>query len=154
MGTSTQTKHVFVTGGVVSSLGKGLTASSLGSLLVARGLLLAGGLYAFSAAPEGANAGTALIFTAVPAALMLACALMAMAIRRKKVVGMVGIHAGLALPLLFTIAYAGRAWGIDDPDKFYLRNTLWFLAVVSLVAFGAILAMRPRKSERVAPQAG
>jgi len=32
------TKHVFVTGGVASSLGKGLTASSLGSLLVARGL--------------------------------------------------------------------------------------------------------------------
>ena len=32
------TKHVFVTGGVVSSLGKGLTASSLGSLLVKRGL--------------------------------------------------------------------------------------------------------------------
>ena len=32
------TKHVFVTGGVVSSLGKGLTASSLGSLLKARGL--------------------------------------------------------------------------------------------------------------------
>ncbi len=38
VGNSTQTKHVFVTGGVVSSLGKGLTASSLGSLLVARGL--------------------------------------------------------------------------------------------------------------------
>ncbi|SDE43301.1 CTP synthase [Auraticoccus monumenti] len=34
----TTTKHVFVTGGVVSSLGKGLTASSLGSLLIARGL--------------------------------------------------------------------------------------------------------------------
>jgi len=32
------TKHIFVTGGVASSLGKGLTASSLGSLLVARGL--------------------------------------------------------------------------------------------------------------------
>ncbi|AZZ39228.1 CTP synthase [Acidipropionibacterium jensenii] len=32
------TKHVFVTGGVVSSLGKGLTASSLGSLLKSRGL--------------------------------------------------------------------------------------------------------------------
>lgn len=31
-------KHVFVTGGVASSLGKGLTASSLGNLLVARGL--------------------------------------------------------------------------------------------------------------------
>ncbi|HKD97501.1 MAG TPA: CTP synthase [Micromonosporaceae bacterium] len=33
-----QTKHIFVTGGVASSLGKGLTASSLGSLLTARGL--------------------------------------------------------------------------------------------------------------------
>ena len=32
------TKHIFVTGGVVSSLGKGLTASSLGQLLTARGL--------------------------------------------------------------------------------------------------------------------
>ncbi len=31
-------KHVFVTGGVASSLGKGLTASSLGTLLKARGL--------------------------------------------------------------------------------------------------------------------
>jgi CTP synthase len=32
------TKHIFVTGGVVSSLGKGLTAASLGHLLTARGL--------------------------------------------------------------------------------------------------------------------
>ena len=31
-------KHIFVTGGVASSLGKGLTASSLGNLLMARGL--------------------------------------------------------------------------------------------------------------------
>ncbi|CAB4875765.1 unannotated protein [freshwater metagenome] len=32
------TKHIFVTGGVVSSLGKGLTAASLGNLLTRRGL--------------------------------------------------------------------------------------------------------------------
>ena len=32
------TQHIFVTGGVASSLGKGLTASSLGNLLTARGL--------------------------------------------------------------------------------------------------------------------
>jgi len=32
------TKHIFVTGGVASSLGKGLTASSLGRLLVTRGI--------------------------------------------------------------------------------------------------------------------
>ncbi len=35
---ATPTKHLFVTGGVASSLGKGLTASSLGSLLKSRGL--------------------------------------------------------------------------------------------------------------------
>ena len=38
MAASQPTKHVFVTGGVASSLGKGLTASSLGNLLKARGL--------------------------------------------------------------------------------------------------------------------
>ncbi|MCP4807386.1 MAG: CTP synthetase, partial [Proteobacteria bacterium] len=31
------TKHIFVTGGVVSSLGKGLTTASLGMILEARG---------------------------------------------------------------------------------------------------------------------
>ena len=35
---SAQTKFIFVTGGVVSSLGKGITAASLGRLLKARGL--------------------------------------------------------------------------------------------------------------------
>ena len=38
MGQQHVTKHLFVSGGVASSLGKGLTASSLGRLLVARGL--------------------------------------------------------------------------------------------------------------------
>ena len=38
MGQGHVTKHLFVTGGVASSLGKGLTASSLGRLLVARGI--------------------------------------------------------------------------------------------------------------------
>ena len=35
---SKQVKYVFVTGGVVSSLGKGITAASLGRLLKSRGL--------------------------------------------------------------------------------------------------------------------
>ena len=38
MGQPHVTKHLFVTGGVASSLGKGLTASSLGRLLTSRGL--------------------------------------------------------------------------------------------------------------------
>ncbi|MDX5380141.1 MAG: CTP synthase, partial [Actinomycetes bacterium] len=39
--TSDVPRHIFVTGGVASSLGKGLTASSLGHLLRARGLTVA-----------------------------------------------------------------------------------------------------------------
>lgn len=35
------TKYIFVTGGVVSGLGKGITAASLGRLLKARGLKIA-----------------------------------------------------------------------------------------------------------------
>ena len=35
------TKHVFVTGGVVSGLGKGITAASLGRLLKMRGYKVA-----------------------------------------------------------------------------------------------------------------
>jgi hypothetical protein len=35
---TTSTKYIFVTGGVVSSLGKGIAAASLGRLLVERGL--------------------------------------------------------------------------------------------------------------------
>ncbi|MEV2274810.1 CTP synthase [Nocardiopsis sp. NPDC049922] len=38
MAAAASTKHIFVTGGVASSLGKGLTASSLGRLLKSRGL--------------------------------------------------------------------------------------------------------------------
>ncbi len=37
-------KYIFVTGGVVSSLGKGLAASSIGCLLESRGLQVALGL--------------------------------------------------------------------------------------------------------------
>src|SRR3990172_3162581 len=36
--TKKKTKYIFVTGGVVSSLGKGLAAASLGALLESRGL--------------------------------------------------------------------------------------------------------------------
>ena len=37
----TKTRYVFITGGVVSSLGKGITAASLGRILKSRGLRVA-----------------------------------------------------------------------------------------------------------------
>src|SRR4051812_27799689 len=38
MGSNQQTRYIFITGGVVSSLGKGIAAASLGRLLVERGM--------------------------------------------------------------------------------------------------------------------
>ncbi|MCA9602388.1 MAG: CTP synthetase, partial [Myxococcales bacterium] len=38
MSNKKRTKYVFVTGGVVSSIGKGLAAASMGALMEARGL--------------------------------------------------------------------------------------------------------------------
>ena len=38
-------KYIFITGGVVSSLGKGLTAAALGTLLENRGLKLGHGVW-------------------------------------------------------------------------------------------------------------
>ena len=50
------TKFVFVTGGVASSLGKGLTASSLGNLLTARGLTV-GETFFLAFSPERVDPG-------------------------------------------------------------------------------------------------
>ena len=51
------TKYIFVTGGVVSSLGKGITASSIGKLLQARGLqVLQGPVFGRRARLAGAAA--------------------------------------------------------------------------------------------------
>ncbi len=46
------TKYIFVTGGVVSGLGKGITAASLGRLLKARGLKVAAQKLAMSRKTE------------------------------------------------------------------------------------------------------
>ena len=40
MKTKHKTKYIFVTGGVISGLGKGITAASIGKILSSRGLLV------------------------------------------------------------------------------------------------------------------
>lgn len=151
-------------------------------------MIIAGGI-AFALAPEGAKATTALAVPAACGLLMILSGLLSKAIEKKYVLGMIGIHLGLILPLLFAIVIGIRAvktgdavtayhdtnaaWQADpaaasgadsasrraaffeaaqapDHDKSYLRNTLWFLTVASVIAFGAILATRPKKGDRTA----
>lgn len=62
-------------------------------------VLFVGGLTYF-VAPPGANAVTALIISIVAALAMTTCAVMSLMIDSKRVLGMIGIHLGLLLPLL------------------------------------------------------
>lgn len=76
-------------------------------------LVLAAGLYAFTAAPAGANPATALIMSGVAAGLMLMAAVFASMIGRNRAIGTAGVIAGIALSLLFAASngwIASRRW--------------------------------------------
>lgn len=151
-------------------------------------LVLVGlGLYAFNQAPNPRAAATALIVPSIYAALMIVSGLCALLIARHRRIGMIGIHLGLVLPLLFAAVTAQRAWSTTsklqnypaalsafttalaadpelsdfnsrkaffkdrsspDHDTTYLRNTLWSIVGVSVLTFGALLAVRPRPAQR------
>jgi len=72
-------------------------------------LMVGGGVTAFALAPHGANAKTALIVPVVCAGAMVFSALMSLQIERAKVIGMIGIHVGLVLPLVFAAVIGFRA---------------------------------------------
>lgn len=109
------------------------------------------GFVAYFMAPPTANAGTALIVSSGSAAVMVICAAMAGAIHRKRTVGMIGIHAGLLLPMLFAVLFAFRAYKTysgGDPDKRYLAIILTIMAVGSVIAFVALAMTRPKPEQR------
>ncbi len=114
------------------------------------GFLIACGIVAYFMAPPDANATTALIIPAASGVLMVICAVMAGMLHRKRAVGMIGIHAGLVLPLLFAIAFGVRAYGAfgAGEDKRYLAVILSILTVASIITFIAILVTRPKPEAR------
>ena len=75
-------------------------------------VMVAGGVTAYALAPEGANAKTALIVPVVCAGAMVLSALLSLQIERVYVLGMIGIHLGLVLPLLIAGAVGFRAVGV------------------------------------------
>jgi hypothetical protein len=116
------------------------------------GFLIACGLVAYFMAPAGANATTALIVPSVAAGLMIVFGAMASAFPRNRTVGMVGIHVGMVLPILFAAAFGYRAVNTfkgGDESKQYLAWILTVMATASLAAFVAILSARPAKQMRV-----
>jgi hypothetical protein len=105
---------------------------------------------AFVMAADKSKATTAVYAGGGAALLMLLCGWMANQIETRRTIGMIGIHVGLVLPLVYAIEFARRAYsnfaGADG--KTYLAVIFTALAVGSVVAFIAILRTRPKRSER------
>lgn len=77
------------------------------------------GALAYASAPEGASAATALIVPVAVAVFSLAFAAMSLAIHKNRMLGMIGIHAGLVLPLLVAIASGHRAFVAQGASAAY-----------------------------------
>ncbi|MFI4891999.1 MAG: hypothetical protein ACIAQ0_00995 [Phycisphaerales bacterium JB058] len=72
-------------------------------------LILTFGIMAYLIAPPGANAKTAVVVTAICAVVMSARGVMTLMIHKKRNIGMIGIHVGLLLPLIFASLFLMRA---------------------------------------------
>lgn len=108
------------------------------------------GAIAFFMAPPNAKASTALIVSAGTATLMVICAAMAASLQRKRTLGMIGIHVGLVLPLVFAILFGVRGYGaFSNPEKRYLAIILTVMAIGSVIAFVLILLTRPKPANRM-----
>ena len=93
-----------------------------------------------------ANAALPLILSGA----LAACSVMALWIRKDRLIGMIGIHLGLAIPMIAAIALAWRAWerlqvdGIGSPQVILLGIS----SVLGAFVFAAMLRTRPPKAER------
>jgi hypothetical protein len=114
------------------------------------GVLIMGGVIAFTiAAVGGAIQMTALIpvFMAAP---MMAFGIMAALYNRNHTVGMIGIHAGLVLPLLYgaMFAYLAYARATAEEPRMYLVTIFVVMAVASFVSLGLLVSLRPKPEDR------
>jgi predicted transporter len=111
--------------------------------------LAACGLAAFAMSGFAANARTALIVGFGTAFVIAICALLANMFHKNKAAGMIGIHAGLILPLIFAGLFGWRAWkSYADPAKLYLAVILAVMSLGSVIVFAMLVKARPKAAMR------
>jgi hypothetical protein len=113
--------------------------------------LAGSGFLAFAMSGFASNARTALIVGFGTAVVMVICAVLAGMIRKNRAAGMIGIHAGLILPLIFAGLFGWRAYkSYADPSggKLYLAIILAAMALGSALVFGLLLSARPKATMR------
>lgn len=93
------------------------------SMFVYAVLLVDAGVFAYLIAPPEANAATALIVPAACALLMTLCGIASLMLRKNRAIGMIGIHAGLILPLVFAAAIGSRALAASGAAATYAEQS-------------------------------
>lgn len=114
------------------------------------GFMLACGFAAYAISGFAGRAVTALIVSGVIAFLMIICAVMSGKIQTNKPVGMIGIHVGMTLPLVFGVilGFMGYSRLTAEEPIVYLGTIMLIMSVGSLLSFGMILATRPKPEAR------
>lgn len=107
------------------------------------------GFAAFAMSGFASNARTALIVGFGTAIVIAICGVLARMISSNRTAGMIGIHAGLVLTIIFAALFGWRAWqAYADPAKLYLAVILAIMAVGSAITFAMLLRARPKKAMR------
>lgn len=89
------------------------------TMLVYAVCLLISGFVTMSVAPPGSSPATAFIIPAVAAGLAIAAAVLSLMIKSNRKLGMIGIHVGLVLPLIFAAGSLSRvASSISNAQEF------------------------------------
>lgn len=112
--------------------------------------LLGAGLVAFRFTdPQKSGFANALLPLMLSGA-MAACSVMALWIRRDRMIGMIGIHAGLGVPLISAIALLLRGYDQQKTDGLASPQVVicGIAAVLGVFVFTAMLRTRPPKDER------
>lgn len=81
------------------------------TMLVYAVCLLISGWVTMSVAPPGSKPTTAFIIPAIAAALSITAAVLALMIKSNRKLGMIGVHVGLVLPLIFAAGSLSRVAG-------------------------------------------
>jgi hypothetical protein len=113
------------------------------------GFLAICGFAAFAMSGFASNARTAVIVGCGTAIVMFICGVLAGMIHKNKAAGMIGIHVGLLLPLVFACLFGWRAYkAYNDPAKLYLAVILAIMAAGSVIVFGLLVSARPKAAVR------
>lgn len=108
------------------------------------------GLVAFAMSGFERGAITALIAPGIAASLMVVCGVMAGRIHTSRVMGMIGIHVGLVLPILYGSMFAMLSYRrfTQEEPTLYLAWIFAVLTAGSLLTFIALLLTRPKPEAR------